>query len=342
MIGSQPPAGKRRIATARVGHHVGARPLATGTPTMTTTTPDRHPRFEHRAVFHEGPDHLADLVHEDVVAALGAGDAVLVSAPEATWAPLATRLGEEASAVRYVPDDVRFTQPTVALKVVHDFVRERVDAGATATMSIGAIPVDGDAIANDDWMRYESSVEEILGHLPLRGICAYDVAVTPPAMLDVARLTHDGDAHRGGEHAHPRAPTLAARSPVPQPTTRPDVHASVASSREGRDALGGLGSLGASELEDLRLVVSELVTNAILHGGAPVWLSVWSDAARGTTIIDVSDGGTGIDDPYFELRPPVNLPGGAGLWIIGQLSQRVTSHVADGTHHVTALVQHVA
>jgi anti-sigma regulatory factor (Ser/Thr protein kinase) len=301
-------------------------------------TGHRHPRFLHSAVFHHGPDELAGLVRDDVLAAVGAGDAVLVSAPEATWSPLAAQLGDAADAVRYVPHAVRFTQPTVALKVVHDFVRERITAGARSTMSIGVIPVDGDAVTNADWVRYESSVRDVLGHLPLRGVCAYDLATTPPAMVAGARCTHDVAIDAGGRRPLQRAP-LAPRSPVPIPTAAPDVHVLVESPAEGRGAIESLaGTADPVALDTLRLVVSELVTNALRHGGAPVCLSAWPDRASGTTVVDVSDGGDGIADPYFELRPPVDLPGGAGLWIVGQLVRRVTSTRAGGTHHVTALV----
>lgn len=68
--------------------------------------------------------------------------------------------------------------------------------------------------------------------------------------------------------------------------------------------------------EDIRLIVSELLSNACLHAGGPEELALvlGEDRIR----IEVFDGGAGCPEP----RSPHNSsrPGGHGLHIVGRLS----------------------
>lgn len=77
--------------------------------------------------------------------------------------------------------------------------------------------------------------------------------------------------------------------------------------------------LSESRLEDLRLVVSEAVTNVVLHAyrGSPGELHVAAVAADGRLWVVVGDDGDGI-------RPRRDSPGlGLGLGLIGRLSDGV-------------------
>jgi serine/threonine-protein kinase RsbW len=83
---------------------------------------------------------------------------------------------------------------------------------------------------------------------------------------------------------------------------------------------------GASET--LRLLVSEVVTNAVMHGDStqPVELHAhWNSEVR----IEVSDHGEG-----FTPAPRVGAldePGGFGLYLVGQLADRWGVETNDGT-----------
>lgn len=69
------------------------------------------------------------------------------------------------------------------------------------------------------------------------------------------------------------------------------------------------------ELDQIMLVVSELVTNAVLHArsGCTLRLSRRGDAVR----VDVVDGGEGSPDPY---QPDENAEHGRGLYLISAMS----------------------
>jgi len=75
------------------------------------------------------------------------------------------------------------------------------------------------------------------------------------------------------------------------------------------------GGIAASEVDDAILVVSELVTNAALHGRGPVVLEVSVEDAA--IVIAVSD--TGDEDPV--RQPPDQLSeDGRGLRIVDRLA----------------------
>jgi anti-sigma regulatory factor (Ser/Thr protein kinase) len=91
-----------------------------------------------------------------------------------------------------------------------------------------------------------------------------------------------------------------------------------------RHALDRLESLLPSEkLEEVRMVVSELMSNSILHAGLSpndrisLSVSVSAGSVRGR----VCDPGPGFEVPS-ELRPRPDLSGGWGLPIVEKISDR--------------------
>ncbi len=92
------------------------------------------------------------------------------------------------------------------------------------------------------------------------------------------------------------------------------------------DALDSVLADGTAET--LKLLVSELVTNAVRHGGdgRPVELRVrWNADVR----VEVCDHGDG-----FTPAPRVGAldePGGFGLYLVGRLADRWGVETSDGT-----------
>jgi anti-sigma regulatory factor (Ser/Thr protein kinase) len=78
---------------------------------------------------------------------------------------------------------------------------------------------------------------------------------------------------------------------------------------------------GAERCTDVALVVSELITNSIVHGGGGGTLRTWVEDGR--VIHEVTDRGY-IADPAAGARlPPDDQAHGRGLWLVDHLSDEV-------------------
>ena len=88
--------------------------------------------------------------------------------------------------------------------------------------------------------------------------------------------------------------------------------------------------LSAERCTDVAIVVSELVTNSIVHGGGAGTIRSWTEGDA--VIHEVSDAGRVGDQDVPDRLPPTDQPGGRGLWLVEHLSDRVHRHTtAQGT-----------
>ena len=100
-----------------------------------------------------------------------------------------------------------------------------------------------------------------------------------------------------------------------------------------RHTLDGLADLlSAEKLEDVRLVVSELVTNSILHAGLSTkdQISLTVKVSAGSVRGRVCDPGSGFEVPS-EPSPRSDMSGGWGLPIVETISDRWG---VEGNSHV--------
>jgi anti-sigma regulatory factor (Ser/Thr protein kinase) len=90
--------------------------------------------------------------------------------------------------------------------------------------------------------------------------------------------------------------------------------------RIARDLVSGLAgaTLRPDQLDTARLLVSELVTNAVRHGDGEITLSAWMrpDALR----VEVRDQGRGF--AHHGRRPEARIAGGWGLQMLSIESSR--------------------
>lgn len=106
-----------------------------------------------------------------------------------------------------------------------------------------------------------------------------------------------------------------------------ELPATTAAVAHARDALADIEGYEADISERLVLLASELVTNAVRHGGGHIILraSFESPAIR----VEVRDGGRGFDAARA-LAPRATSAGGFGLKIVDRLADRWGSQRVDG------------
>jgi anti-sigma regulatory factor (Ser/Thr protein kinase) len=83
-------------------------------------------------------------------------------------------------------------------------------------------------------------------------------------------------------------------------------------------------------LDDVRLLLTELITNSLRHGGLRPGdeIGVKAELSGGTVRIEVHD--TGRDGPV-EVRPPGARGGGYGLFLVDRLTNQWGVDRQDGT-----------
>lgn len=82
------------------------------------------------------------------------------------------------------------------------------------------------------------------------------------------------------------------------------------------------GELDRSTVEDIKLLVSEVVTNAVRHPSAAGAIEMKVTVRRGTVRVEVLDpGGDGFAKPRVST-PPADALGGRGLLIVDRVATR--------------------
>jgi anti-sigma regulatory factor (Ser/Thr protein kinase) len=289
-------------------------------------TSDLHPNFDHRALLHDGPDDLARRVGPVLGEALDRGEPVHLSLTLLEWEALRDQVGARLDNAASMPAHDRYASPGVAMAALHAFVARSVDQGADSVWSVGTVQVEGDPDRDARWMRYESAVDTVLAHTPLRGICAYDTSRTA-AVLDAVRSCHAvvDDPDRGPHQCPTYRPYEHRHVTWLHRGSTPDIDTEVIEAGVARRQLSELldGTMPRARIDDLHLVATELVTNGFRHGRPPLHLRAWN--LDDEVVIEVSDHGHGIDDVFADLRPQGGgINGGFGMWLVGQFSDSVS------------------
>ncbi|GLZ43466.1 sensor histidine kinase [Actinokineospora sp. NBRC 105648] len=183
-------------------------------------------------------------------------------------------------------------------------------------------------------VRHEALANQLLDGRPLRLLCPFDAEGLRPIALADALATHPGVLERGSHRPSPGyAPHTVLRTYNQVPDEPADARSLLVGVRE-LGAARALVSAAAREhgladerVGDAALVITELVTNSIEHGGGRALLSVWSDGSE--LVCEIRDEGT-LVDPLAGLRPaPTDQAHGRGLLLVHSLADLVSIHT-DG------------
>jgi len=272
-------------------------------------------------------------------AGLEQGQRALVMAPPSRMALLATELGADADAVDFVDEAVAYEPQWNAYRVLLDHldttpeVRTRVVAEQVLARRAPAELVD--------YRRLESAANLVFAGRAVDLLCPYDAAALPQVLLDIALRAHGGLRLRGSvvPNAGFRDPLeeLAALASVVHPPTDATTldcsdQSDVALVRRTVRAQGSRDGLAPDVVDDLELAVSEVLTNALLHGAPPTLVHLYEEADM--WVCHVQDGGGLPVDPLAGVVPPAELSDhGYGLWLARQLVAAVdVGSDLTGTH----------
>lgn len=86
-------------------------------------------------------------------------------------------------------------------------------------------------------------------------------------------------------------------------------------------------SLDEERTADLTLVINELATNAVVHGGGGGRLALWNEDGR---VVGELVGGAPFQLSVPRVEPAVQQESGLGLWLVERLAQRMSIRERSG------------
>jgi anti-sigma regulatory factor (Ser/Thr protein kinase) len=303
------------------------------------TAVDR-PGFMHAAAMYSSDEDFLSMVVPFLHEGLIAGEPTLLGVTARQQGLIHDALGDAATGLTLLNSADRYDQPFAALHRNHQMFASYRDKGAPRVRVVGQVPHPSTGAPWDGWVRYEAAINQLYAPFDVWGLCPYDTRSTPdPVLADVER-THGLLAGPDGRHRpNPRytdpADFLAARAQAevdPLEDSEPAVTVAEPTPSDARRAVAALArttTLDSEAVDNLVLAVSEVVTNATVHGQPPVDLRAW--AADDRVVVAIRDRGPGPADPFAGYLPRTGHSGGLGLWTTHQLCSRVTlSPTPDG------------
>lgn len=277
--------------------------------------------FHHETAFYDSDDDFLAIAVPFVEGGLREGQPTLVACAQKNTALLRDALGRD-DAVTYLQGADQYARPADAIASYRDIYGKHAQQGATRIRTVGDVPHPGFGVPWDWWGRYENAANQAFAEFPLWGLCPYDTRITPPEVLADVETVHEYIATASGEHLpNPGFGTADRLSkPVPDALERgaPLVSLVDPTPAAVREAVGAAISgvrLTEDNSHDVVYAASEIVTNGLSHGAAPVRFRLWADDSR--VVVTATDQGSGPSDPMAGLMPTTaTRSAGLGLWIL--------------------------
>jgi anti-sigma regulatory factor (Ser/Thr protein kinase) len=284
--------------------------------------------FRHEAFLYDGMAAFLGGTVPFVQAGLDADEAVLVVVGAEKIGGMREALGPDATRVSFADMAEVGRNPARIIPAWRDFLAEhghrRPVRGIGEPVWAGRTP---DELI--ECQRHEALLNVAFATgAPWRLLCPYDSRALGADVLQEARHSHrlvtsggrpeecddyQGDTWTGpGDDRLPDPPAGASQlafGPGPLEPVRAFVVEHVGT------------SLGASELIDLLLAVTEVASNSVVHGGGAGTLRVWPGAEG--AVCEVRDQGRIREPLVGRARPPFDRESGRGLWMVNQLCDLV-------------------
>jgi anti-sigma regulatory factor (Ser/Thr protein kinase) len=305
---------------------------------MTLTTQATAEGYVHEIGFYASDSEFADQAMPFAREGLRTGEPVVFAYDDYKTQLLQQWLPDHP-AITYITDTGPYSTPAKALGAWRELVQQHLTAGAARVRIAGNVPHPGYGTSYAGWDRYEAAIDGALGDLPVWAPCLYDVRIAPPVVVQRARALHHHVRDRNGtsrvNDGYRRPTRLADFLPAPPDPIEANVPVlELIDPMPGptRTALARLvaGRVNPDRADSVVLAASEAVTNAIIHGTAPVSVRAWVGDDR--VVVAIHDTGSGPHDALVGLHPgEIGADSGRGLWIAHQLDLDVALRVdADG------------
>jgi anti-sigma regulatory factor (Ser/Thr protein kinase) len=303
---------------------------------MRTGAARGHVGHFHEAGFYGSEAEFRALIVPFAEEGIAAGEPVILSYDDRKSGLLRSWL-TDPGAVEFIACDSLYATPARAITAYRRLFEFHRVMGAGQIRVAGDVPHPGNGGRFEGWDRYECAVNTVWQDFPVWGLCLYDTATAPAAVIDAVERTHprivsvSGGRHPSGRYQGVSEFQGLAAAPDPLEQHAPLIEFTGCSAATARQALSqaGRGRLPDAILDDLLLGTSEVVTNALLYGEPPATVRIWAGPDR--VVVCVRDSGPGPANPLAGLIPPASSAVDAelGLWLTHQLDIDVALIYSD-------------
>jgi anti-sigma regulatory factor (Ser/Thr protein kinase) len=294
---------------------------------MTTNGESAYIARSHDALLYRLVEEYIGAIGSFVQAGIAAGEPVLVAVPHPRDHMLRQILGPTRH-INIVDMADLGRNPARIIPAVRSFVHAQK---GRPTRFVGEPTWPGRSPAElGEASLHERLLDVALDQAAISILCPYDAAALDPALITDAERIHeyvvDGGHRRRSTTYQPDIAAELFRTPLPPPPRSAAALGfddDLARLRNFVEEGAVRADLPGSRLPDLIVAVNEVATNALVHGGAPGVLRLWSDLAQREVICDLCDGGQ-IREPLVGRFGPYPLAQqGWGLWMVNQVCDLV-------------------
>ncbi|MCC3312317.1 sensor histidine kinase [Nocardia africana] len=305
--------------------------------TSTTRTGPRAGEFVHPAVFYRSDeDYLATLT-PFITEGLEQQHPIAVAVPGPRLHMLRDAVGSAGEHVTWIDMAQAGRNPG---RIIPGVLRRFADAHPDRHVRIIGEPIWQGRTATEypACAQHEALINAAFARRDVTIVCPYDATRLAPDALADAYLTHplvwethrryrsdryDPDSVVSRYNQELVAPLDATEHPV-------DRSAEVTDARRSATAEARRLGLAEERIADFELIVTELVTNSLVHTAGPCRWRLWREGDDIT--FDVRDFGH-VTDPLIGRHPPDrDRFGGRGLFLVNELADLVRIHATpDGT-----------
>lgn len=301
---------------------------------MTTSTPIAKPGYDHSAVIYQTHDEFVGAVIPFIAEGLAQATPVWAALPAQNLNVLRDALGDAAREVTFVDITEMGRNPGRILAAEWAFVHQHHN-GPVRMVAEVVWPGRSD-IEYSACVQHEALVNIAFDECEVTGLCPYDASLLDDAVLADIRATHplirqNGSRERSADYAVAGALDRCNEALTTGPAaltyvvSRPT---DLAGARRHGARYGQLLGLTADRIADLKLVITELATNSLQHGGGTCRLAFWEHNCH--LVCEARDAGL-FDDPLAGRRPPNGeRPGPVGLFVVNALADLVRTHTFSG------------
>lgn len=294
------------------------------------------PGLRHDALLYAHDRDYLDAVGAFVAAGRAAGEPVLVTVPTHRL-PLVRPLLDPLDGVELADMAVVGRNPAAIIpSTLRDFVR-RFSGRRVRLIGESLWPGRRTAVY-PHCVAHEAMINLALADHPVTVRCLFDRSRLPAAALADTGRTHPrlvsgGVARVSAGYLRPQAVLDRLAGPLPPApgeavTLLVDL-AGLGALRAAVATVAAAAGLAEDRIDDLRIAVTELASNALTHGSGQVTARCW--VAAGELLCEVSGRGELTDPLAGRIPPPVDGVRGRGLLLVHQLCDLVDIHTADGT-----------